>query len=106
MKTRTVCLSPGRAMPGMMLAAPVKGHDGHILLAGGAELDAETLERLLKRGIETLYVQVLDTRDEDTIAQEMRAAEQRVEHIFRGEGSAARAALRAAVLAYRLESVR
>ena len=101
MKTRTVCLAPGRAAPGMTLAAAVLGHDGHTLLAAGTVLDSERLDRLVRHGVETLAVSVLDTRDEEGIALALAAAELRVEYLFRGKGSPARAALGAAILDYR-----
>lgn len=104
MKTRIVCLAPGHVSPGMVLSSSVTGHDGHTLLSGGTTLDSEILDRLIRRGIETVSVSVLDTRDEETIAMEMRAAESRIGHIFRGKSSAAREALRAAILKFRLES--
>ena len=56
MKIRNVCLSPGLVAPGMVLANAVNGHDGQPLLAAGAELDADMLERLIRRGIETVWV--------------------------------------------------
>jgi len=93
MKSRIICLAPGRAAPGMTLAAAVIGHDGLALLAAGTALDAEMLERLIRRGVETISVFVSDTRDPETIAMELRAAEDRVETIFRGGGSPARQAL-------------
>lgn len=61
-------------------------------------------ERLLRRRTQTVCVELADTRDEQTIAIEIRVASERVETIFRGPGSAARDALRAAILAYRLET--
>jgi hypothetical protein len=102
MKSRIVCLAPGRVAPGMTLAAVI-GHDGHALLAAGTELDSEMLERLIRRGVETISVSVSDTRDPETIVMELRAAEERVESIFRGGGSSARQALREVVLDFRRE---
>ncbi len=101
MKLRTVCLAPGRAAPGMVLAAPIGGHDGHTLLAAGTVLDPEMLDRLIRRGVETLSVALPDTRDEDTVALALAIAEARVNWLFRGQGSPARAALGSAILDYR-----
>jgi len=106
MKSRVVCLAPGHAVPGMVLAAPISGNDGHVLLAAGSELDAAMLDRLIRRGVETVFVNVLDTRDDETVLMELRAAELRVEHIFRGPSSPVRDALRAVVLEFRRQSVR
>ena len=106
MKSRTMCFAPGRVVPGMALAAPVVDHEGHTLLVAGAILDAEMLDRLIRRRVEAVSVLVLDARDEATIAMEVRAAEARVAHIFRAPGSAARAALQVSVLAFRRELAR
>ncbi len=106
MKSRIICLAPGRVAPGMALAAPVTGHDGQILLSAGVVLDAEMLERLIRRGIESVFVTILDTRDEETIAIEMNAIRTRLEFIFRGQGSPARAALQSTILNYRLEQAK
>jgi hypothetical protein len=103
MKTRTICLAPGRVAPGMTLAAAVTGLDGQLLLSAGTVLSPETLDRLIRRGIETVSVMLLDTRNEETIALEMRAVQSRVELIFRGSGSSAREELRSSILHYRLE---
>ena len=103
MKTRVICLSPSRVTPGMVLAAPIAGREGHDLLPAGALLDAEVIDKLIRRGIETLSVGVPDTRDEATIAEEIKRAQARVGFIFRGNGSAAREALHALLLDYRRE---
>ena len=103
MKTRSLCFAPGRVIPGMSLAAAVVGHDGHTLLAAGTVLDAEMLDRLIRRGVEAVHVLVVDARDEATIELETRAAEARVDYIFRQPGGLARAALKESVLAFRRE---
>lgn len=104
MKTRTIFLPPGRVAPGMTLAAAVVDHDHHVLLAAGTVLDPITLDRLSRRGIESIAVLLPDTRDATTIAQELRSAESRIATIFRGTGSPAREALHSAVLRFRQES--
>ncbi|WP_153111315.1 hypothetical protein [Propionivibrio limicola] len=108
MKTRTACLSPGRVDPGTILARAVADRDGQTLLPAGTELDATLLDRLIRRGVEYDFVTLPDHRSAETIAEEIRAAEIRVETIFRVHentaSSATREALHAAVLAYRLES--
>lgn len=101
MNSRIVCLAPGRVAPGMTLAAAVIGRDGHILLAAATALDAEMLERLIRRGVESISVLVADTRDPETIAMELAAAEARVETIFRGVGNPARQELHMAILEFR-----
>jgi hypothetical protein len=106
MKSRTICLAPGRVAPGMTLATSLTGHDGQALLSAGTVLDSEILERLIRRGVETVSVLLLDARDEETIAIEVRAAESRVNFIFRGEGSHARETLHSAILNYRRENAK
>lgn len=106
MKFRTVCFSPGCIAPGMTLAKPVTDREGKTLLSADTELDLETIDRLIRRGVETVWIQVLDTRDELTIADDLAAAQSRVEKIFRGPGSASRQTLRAAVLQYRLDTTK
>lgn len=106
MKSRTVCFSPGCIAPGMTLAKPVIDRDGKTLLAADTDLDLETIDRLIRRGVETVWIQVLDTRDEQTIADDLATAQSRIERIFRGTGSAARQALRAAVMQYRLDTTK
>jgi hypothetical protein len=104
MKSRTLCFPPGRIAPGMTLAKAITDRDGNTLLTAGTVLNLEMLDRLIRRGIETVSVLLLDTRDEETIAEELRAAQSRVEAIFRGDGSHARAELRDSILNFRLES--
>ena len=106
MKTRALCLSPGRIAPGMLLAKAVTDRDGNTLLATGTELDSAMLDRLIRRGVEAMTVIVADTRDAETIASELAAAEARVAYIFRGKGSQSRDALHKAILDYRLENTR
>ena len=106
MKSRTICISPGCIAPGMTLAKAITDRDGNVLLAAETELDLGMLDRLTRRGVETVSVRVQDTRDEETIAEELRTAEARVATIFRGGGSAAREALHEAILKFRQESTR
>jgi hypothetical protein len=56
---------------------------------------------LRRRAIEFVTVSVPDSRDEATIARELAEAVARVDYIFRGTRSSARAALHEAVLSYR-----
>jgi hypothetical protein len=90
----------------MTLAAPVTDREGKTLLAAGICLDPATIERITRRGIEAVAVDQADPRDEPELAAERAATEQRLAHIFRGDGSAARHQLHAATLAWRLESLR
>lgn len=106
MKTRALCLSPGRIAPGMTLAKAVIDREGNTLLAAGAVLDSEMLDRLIRRGVEALTVLVVDPRDDETIASELAAAEARVAYLFRGQGNPSRDALHKAILDYRLENTR
>ena len=107
MKSRIMCFAPGRASPGMTLATAVIDRDGHTtLLTEGTVLDEEMLARLIHRGVETISVFVPDNRNEEEIAEEQRVALARVDAIFRDDGNPARAALRAAITNYRLESTK
>ena len=106
MKLRPLHFAPARVTPGMLLAKTITDRDGHALLAAGAVLDEEVLDRLIRRGVESIAVLVQDHRDEETIATELRLAEERVDFIFRGSGSRVRAELHAAVLDYRRECMR
>jgi len=103
MKSRIICLAPGRAVPGMTLAASITGQDGQALLSAGTVLDSEMLERLIRRGIETITILLPDARDEETIALEIENTQARVAYIFREGGSSAKDQLRTAILNYRLE---
>lgn len=104
MKTRIVCLPIGRVGEGMTLAANLVGRDRKILLAADTVLDADMVDRLSRRGVETVAVHQPDPRDARTIALDVQEAEARVAHIFRGPGGPARAALQAAILRYRQDS--
>ena len=107
MKFRIMCFAPGRTTPGMTLATAVIDRDGHTtLLTEGTVLDEEMLARLIHRGVETISVFVPDNRNEEEIAEEQRVALARVDAIFRDDGNPARAALRAAITNYRLESTK
>ncbi len=88
----------------MTLAHNVTDREGHALLVAGTVLEAEMLDRLIRRGVESIPVLVPDTRDEETIAKEIQTAVARVEDIFRGAGSPARESLHTAILDYRQES--
>ena len=106
MKTRALCLSPGRVAPGMTLAKAITDRDGNTLLASGTMLDSEMLDRLIRRGVEAITVLVVAPRDAETIANDLAAAEARVDYIFRDTGSPSRNTLRQTILAYRLENAR
>lgn len=101
MKTRIVCLPPGELLPGMIVATQVSGAQGSVLIAAGTTLDEAMLDKLKRRGVETLSVVVPDSRDEDTIAREVEEAIARIEFIFRGQSSPARDALRETLISYR-----
>lgn len=105
MKTRLVCLPPGQLAPGMTVAAAVTSAQGGVLLAAGTVLDETVLENLRRRGVGFVSVAISDSRDEVTVERELRAAAERVEFIFRGQGSSAREALRATVNAYRMKQL-
>lgn len=99
-----MCLAPGRAAPGMVLAKPIADREGVPLLTAGTELDSAMLERLIRRGVGAVSVLIPDTRDERMIAEEIAAIEKRIAHIFRGSGSPARDELRSTILSFRIEA--
>ena len=105
MTTKAVCLTPLRVTPGARLARPVLRTDGNMLLAAGSELDSDQLANLWERGIEFVYIEVADTRDDETRAHDLAAVGARVKQLFRGPSNAARDELQAVVLAYRREGV-
>ncbi len=84
MTERNVCLSILRLQPGMRLARAVMRPDGAVLMPAGAEIDESALKQLPQRGIEFVFVVEADTRDAETIARDVAAAEERVNFIFRG----------------------
>ena len=61
-KQRIMCIAPGRAAPGMVLAKPVHDREGAILLTAETVLDPAVLERLIRRGVEAVSVRVPDHR--------------------------------------------
>lgn len=101
MKTRIVCMPPGQLAAGMIVAAPVNGPQGTVLLAAGAALDDHSLGQLRRRGVSFVCVSVADSRDESTVARETAEAAARVDYIFRGEGSTSRQTLHQTLLNYR-----
>lgn len=105
MKFRTICLAPGRAAPGMTLAATVTDRHARTLLSAGTVLDSTLIDRLSRRGVDVVWVSIPDTRDPAIIAQSLVGAEARVAQIFRGPGSPAREALQAEILRFRQESL-
>lgn len=106
MKQRNTCLPTGLVTPRMTLASAVNGRDGSQLLAAGTLLDTDMLERLIRRGVETLWISIADERDQTRIDFELRSAEERIAAIFQTPGSAAREALRVAVSNYRREALK
>lgn len=106
MKSRMIHLPILCAAPGMTLALAITDRAGRTLFTAGTVLDAAMLDRLSKRGIESLATLVADTRDAAVIEEEVRSAESRVLQIFRGSGSAARTTLQSVILAHRTEGAR
>jgi hypothetical protein len=105
-KQRIMCLAPGRASPGMVLAKPVLDREGSILLTAETVLDQAMFEQMIRRGVRAISVRVADHRDEETIARELKDIRARIDTIFRGPGNAGRDQLRDAVLDYRIEKAR
>lgn len=102
MSQRILCLTPVRIRPGMTLARPAVRPDGQVLLPAGTVLSEEQLQHLMSRGVEYLAVATEDHRDEAAIGEEIAAAGERVDYLFRGEGSDARRELHDVIHAYRV----
>lgn len=98
---RDVCIPILGLAPGTRLAQPAHRADGAVLLPAGTELDVDQLRRLIQRGVEFVHVMQKETRDAAQIERDVAAAAARVAHLFRGDGSAARKNLGAAITAYR-----
>ncbi|MCX7180579.1 MAG: hypothetical protein NTX56_18065, partial [Proteobacteria bacterium] len=63
MKTRSICLSPGRLQPGMTTAAPILSHQGEELLPIKCILNEAMIESIRRRLIHCVMVTVPDERD-------------------------------------------
>lgn len=83
----------------MALASTVHGRDGQTLLKAGTPLDSDVLERLIRRGVETLWVQTPGRSRRRNTVLELRNAQDRVNTIFRGHDTA-RAELRKAIIGF------
>lgn len=106
MKTRRLTLPVQEARPGMRLAADVRNSGGGTLLAAQAELTAESLTGLLRRGIDIVTVDIQDTRTAEEIARELAQAEARIDHLFRRHiDDAEMLELKQAVLDYRRKAL-
>lgn len=102
---RDVCVPTLSLSPGTRLAQPVRRADGIVLMSAGSEIDADQLRRLIQRHVEFVHIMQKETRDPAQIEQDVANAAARVAHLFRGDGSAARTGLRAAIIAYRRQAV-
>lgn len=105
MKTRSVCLPPGRLQPGMITATPILARQGEELLPANCTLDAAMIEGIRRRAIKSILVVVQDDRDSATIERELATEEKRLAYIFRGEGNDARAELQRTVSSYRRSQI-
>ncbi|MFA7270228.1 MAG: hypothetical protein WC073_12855 [Sterolibacterium sp.] len=101
MKTRSICLSPGRLQPGMTIAAAILTRQGDELLPANCVLDESLIERIRRRMIHCIVVNVPDDRDPATIAHEIETEEKRLTYIFRGDSREERAELLSAVRLFR-----
>jgi hypothetical protein len=83
MKMRRLTVPVSEAQAGMCLAADVRNPvGGAVLLAAGTELNEATLAGLRRRGIETVTLDVCDTRTDEEIARQINEAEARISHLF------------------------
>lgn len=105
MKTRIVCLPPGRLRPGMTTATAILARQGEELLSANCTLDEAMIEGIRRRSIKCIIVMIPDDRDMATIAREIATEEKRLVYIFRGDSTEAREDLHRSVAAYRRTQV-
>ncbi|MDD5176454.1 MAG: hypothetical protein PHQ05_08560 [Sterolibacterium sp.] len=105
MKTRSVCLPPGRLLPGMTTAAAILTRQGEELLPANRALDEAMIESIRRRLIKSVIVMLPDDRDMASIDREIATEEKRLAYIFRGDSNEARADLHRLVAAYRRNQV-
>lgn len=100
-------LSISEIQPGAILATPVHGADGQILMTAGSELTEAAIEKLATRGVLTLDIEV--QRDEAELNAAREVLRQRLARLFRGcdieDTNSEAHQLFEAVLSYRLESL-
>lgn len=101
MKTRTVCLPPGRLQPGMAVAASILSQQGEELLPASCVLDEAMIDSLRRRMVHSVLITVPDERDPAQILREIETEEKRLAYIFRGDCSEARSDLHRAVSQFR-----
>ena len=101
MKTRSICLPPGRLQPGMTTAAAILARQGEELLPAKCVLDEAMIEGIRRRLVHCVMVNVPDERDTAQIMREIETEEKRLAYIFRGDSSEARADLYRAVSRFR-----
>ncbi|MFA7279013.1 MAG: hypothetical protein WC100_02855 [Sterolibacterium sp.] len=101
MKNRSICLAPGRLKPGMLTAAPILVRQGEELLPANCTLDDAMIDSIRRRAIHCVRVNVSDERDQAEIARDIATEEKRLNYIFRGESSEARAELLKAMCQFR-----
>lgn len=105
MKTRSICLPPGRLQPGMTTAAAILSHQGEELLPAGCVLDETMIDRIRRRLIHCVMVGVPDEREPAQITRELETEEKRLAYIFRDDNSEARAELQRAVSQFRYQQI-
>lgn len=105
MKTRSVCLPPGRLQPGMTTATAILARQGEELLSANCTLDDAMIESIRRRLIKCVIVVLPDDRDVAIIDREIATEEKRLAYIFRGDSNEARTDLHKSVAAYRRNQV-
>jgi len=103
LKIKSVELS--QAVPGMILAAPVRDAAGGELLAEGAELTAAMLASLARRGVMLLRIAEEEHLTQEELAARRAEVAERLNFLFRGGIDPLRAELHKIVLDYRLEGL-
>lgn len=101
MKTRSICLPPGRLQPGMTTAAAILVRHGEELLPANCVLDEAMIDSIRRRMVKCVIVGMPDERDAATITREIETGEKRLAYIFRGNSSEARVDLQKSVSLFR-----
>lgn len=106
MKIRTKLIPLSFAKPKMILAAPVRGDEGQILLTAETELSENSLASLRTRNISSISVREEDSRSEEELANERIKITEHIDALFHQDNASippSLESLRQMILEYRIE---
>lgn len=104
MKIRIKLIPLAFAKSGMILANPVLGDNGRVLLAAGAELSDNLLVSLNSRNICSISIREEDTRSEKELGIEREKVAKHIDELFQTAAPDSNLqSLRQMILDYRLE---